>query len=205
MNDITVLMATMKAAAEKATALNLDTAQEIRDEDGCTECPVCGGEGHVDAERDYCNIDNVALGVQFYGIGEQHGIAEEYFRQVVPANVLALVEALEKTQTELESFRTAFTEWSDKTEWMRGDKRFDALKPWGKHQADVLKAYIEHLESRTVTVKLPTSYAIRPGHPINEGERGVMIPKDGGTWLSRFDVEHALQVAGIQVIEGEGQ
>ncbi|VFS74385.1 Uncharacterised protein [Kluyvera cryocrescens] len=32
-----------------------------------------------------------------------------------------------------------------------------------------------------------------------------MIPKDDGTWLSRFDVEHILQVAGIQVIEGEGQ
>lgn len=68
-----------------------------------------------------------------------------------------------------------------------------------------LRQRIAELESRTVTVKLPTGYAIRPGHPINEGERGVMIPKDGGTWLSRFDVKHALQVAGIQVIEGEGQ
>lgn len=55
-----------------------------------------------------------------------------------------------------------------------------------------------------ITVKLPAGYVVRPGHPINEGERGVMIPKDDGTWLSRFDVEHILQVAGIQVIEGEG-
>ena len=59
------------------------------------------------------------------------------------------------------------------------------------------------LESRAVTVKLPSGYVVRPGHPINEGERGVMIPKDGGTWLSRFDVEHMLRVAGIQVIEGD--
>lgn len=93
-------------------------------------------------------------------------------------DVLDLVEALEKVQqentdgvagmaesyettismlrsriAELESFRTAYMEWSDKTDWVQGDKRFDVLKPWGKHRADVLKAYIEHLESRTV--KLP--------------------------------------------------
>lgn len=129
-----------------------------------------------------------------------------------PANILALVEALEKAQSanaaqddhinqqqdrieqlekrnaelgkyakELESFRTAYMEWSDKTDWVQGDKRFDVLIPWGKHRADVLKAYIEYLElrfaelerekvalesvamalredmreSRTVTVKLP--------------------------------------------------
>lgn len=56
---------------------------------------------------------------------------------------------------ELESFRTAYMEWSDKTAWVQSDKRFDVLKPWGKHRADVLKAYIEQLESRTV--KLPNS------------------------------------------------
>ncbi|HCB1391438.1 TPA: hypothetical protein MYO28_005065 [Klebsiella pneumoniae] len=67
-----------------------------------------------------------------------------------------LIEALEKAQqrnAELESFRTAYMEWSDKTAWVQTDKRFDVLKPWGKHRADVLKEYIQHLESRTV--KLP--------------------------------------------------
>ena len=98
MTDITELAQSLKAAAEKATALNLDTAQEVRDEDGYLECPVCGGEGSVDAERDYCNIDGVALGIQFYGIGEHHGLAEQYFRIATPANILALVEALEKAQ-----------------------------------------------------------------------------------------------------------
>lgn len=47
---------------------------------------------------------------------------------------------------ELGSFHTAYLEWSDKTEWVQTDKRFDAIKPWGKHRADVLKEYIEHLE-----------------------------------------------------------
>ncbi|WP_193129525.1 hypothetical protein [Klebsiella aerogenes] len=63
---------------------------------------------------------------------------------------------LGKYAKELESFRTAYMEWSDKTDWVQGDKRFDVLIPCGKHRADVLKAYIERLESRTVTVKLPS-------------------------------------------------
>ncbi|EOU9618865.1 hypothetical protein ACOJM8_000962 [Klebsiella aerogenes] len=57
---------------------------------------------------------------------------------------------------DLEKYRTAYMEWSDKTDWMQRDKRFDVVRPLGKHRADVLKEYIEHLESRTVTVKLPT-------------------------------------------------
>ncbi|HDM9019771.1 TPA: hypothetical protein P0301_001746 [Yersinia enterocolitica] len=51
-------------------------------------------------------------------------------------------------------------------------------------------------------VVLPEAYAVRAGHPINEGERNVMIPKQGGNWLSRFDVEHAIRAAGGKV-EGE--
>lgn len=53
------------------------------------------------------------------------------------------------------------------------------------------------------TVTLPNGYSVRPGHPINETERSVMIPKDGGAWLSRFDVEHALRVAGIRINRDE--
>lgn len=101
-----------------------------------------------------------------------------------PDNIIALVEALEKAQTdgndyasseravavksvelqdeiyglkariaEMESFRAAYMEWSDKTDWVRTDRRFDFVKPLGKHLADVLKAYIEHLESCTVTIE----------------------------------------------------
>ncbi|AVE59961.1 hypothetical protein AM352_17075 [Citrobacter koseri] len=61
-----------------------------------------------------------------------------------PETMLALLDELEA----LQSFRTAFNEWHDKTEWMQGDKRFDVIKPWGKHRADVLKLYIDHLESK---------------------------------------------------------
>ena len=60
---------------------------------------------------------------------------------------------LKERIAELESFRNAYMEWSDKTDWVQGDKRFDVLIPWGKHRADVLKAYIERLDSRTVTIE----------------------------------------------------
>lgn len=63
-------------------------------------------------------------------------------------------ERARKAESEVESFRTAYMEWSDKTAWVNTDRRFGVVKPLGKHRADVLKAYIEHLESSAVTVKL---------------------------------------------------
>lgn len=85
----------LREAAEKATALNLDTAQVKRGDDGYLECPCCEGAGYVEEEADFCNIDGVALGVQFYGIGDHHGLAEKYFRAANPATVLALLDELE--------------------------------------------------------------------------------------------------------------
>lgn len=58
---------------------------------------------------------------------------------------------------------------------------------------------IAELEASSVKlVNLPDAFAIRSGHPINENERSVMIPKDGGNWFSRLDIEHALRVAGVK-------
>ncbi|HHU0779787.1 TPA: ead/Ea22-like family protein [Enterobacter roggenkampii] len=85
----------LREAAEKATALNLDTAQVKRGNDGYLECPCCEGAGYVEEENDFCNIDGVALGVQFYGIGEHHGLAESYLRAANPSTVLALLDELE--------------------------------------------------------------------------------------------------------------
>lgn len=59
-------------------------------------------------------------------------------------------------------------------------------------------------EKLSKPVVLPVGYAVRAGHPINEGERNVMIPKEGGNWLSRLDVEHAIRVAGFTV-EGNAE
>ncbi|HDX4059736.1 TPA: hypothetical protein ROF92_002634 [Citrobacter freundii] len=69
---------------------------------------------------------------------------DNFHDKATPDAVLMLLDELEA----LQSFRTAFNEWHDKTEWVQGNKRLDVIKPWGKHRADVLKLYIDHLESK---------------------------------------------------------
>jgi hypothetical protein len=90
----------LKAAALAATPQNIDSAQRIeRYEDGSfISCPACGGEGNVELNSDFCNYDGEALGVQFYGIGNAHKLAEDYFRMVKPATALALIERLQRAE-----------------------------------------------------------------------------------------------------------
>ena len=90
----------LKAAALAATPQDIDGAQRIdRYEDGShILCPACGGEGYVELNADFCNYDGDALGVQFYGIGNAHVLAEAYFRAAKPATVLALIERLERAE-----------------------------------------------------------------------------------------------------------
>ncbi|HFT4484560.1 TPA: hypothetical protein ACHV7N_004789 [Klebsiella pneumoniae] len=131
--------------------------------------------------------------------------------------IVALVEALEKAQqentdgvagmaesyettismlrsriAELESFRTAYMEWGDKTDWVRTDRRFDVVKPLGKHLADVLRAYIEHLESRTVAVK--------------QGEVLVTVAGFTGCGKSAIagEIEIAMKAIGVPVTWANG-
>lgn len=82
----------IEVAAQACSALDLDTAQDRRD-GGVVECPCCHGEGDVNLESDFCNFDGLALGVQFYGIGPAHGVAERYLRIANPRAVLELVKA----------------------------------------------------------------------------------------------------------------
>ena len=71
------------------------------------------------------------------------------------------VYELEQRIAELESFRTAYMEWSDKADWVRTDRRFDVVKPLGKHLADVLKAYIGHLECRVTELEESNAQVIQ--------------------------------------------
>ena len=62
---------------------------------------------------------------------------------------------------------------------------------------------IAELEAREV--ELPDGYEPRMGHPINSGERVVMMPHHFGGWLDRVDGEHALQAAGIKFKTAGGE
>lgn len=150
----------------------------------------------------HCNADDAAIG----DCGDAAAIAWNYQQARIDALVDALeksqranaaqddhinqqqdrIEQLEKGNqyagkriAELESFRTAYMEWSDKTDWVNTDRRFGVVKPLGKHRADVLKEYIEHLESRTV--KLPR-----------------WLVKDAIAVYDRDEIEDALTAAGIK-------
>ncbi|HII0487901.1 hypothetical protein [Klebsiella grimontii] len=96
---------------------------------------------------------------------------------------------------ELESFRTAYMEWSDKTDWIQTDRRFDMVKPLGKHRADVLKTYIDHLESRAVKL---------PKRTVGEVMHMSGFSRDYAEgWCSGNDnAIHEMRAAGIKV-EGE--
>lgn len=102
------------------------------------------------------------------------------------------IAALRQRIAELEPFHTAYIEWSDKTAWVQTDKRFDFLKPWGKHRADVLKEYIQHLESRTVTMK--------------QGEVLVTVAGFTGCGKSAIagEIEIAMKAIGVPVTWANG-
>ncbi|HHC0496004.1 TPA: hypothetical protein ACOR9R_001114 [Salmonella enterica] len=101
---------------------------------------------------------------------------------------------------ELEKYRTAFMEWHDKTAWVQSDKRFDVVRPLGKHRADVLREYIELLEARaaqTLTVRVP----VRCDCCYSESEAAMF---DGVVAEFREKLELACVIAGIKLqIEGE--
>lgn len=108
------------------------------------------------------NIDKQGRQVQRYanfGVDMMEWADGGYVKH---SDYLALLDELDELEA-LQSFRTAFNEWHDKTEWVQGDNRFDVIKPWGKHRADVLKLYIEHLEEKLKTADKLQDSAFRHG------------------------------------------
>lgn len=104
--DLTAL----KLAAEKATPGDLDTTPTkgdygfVREE--WLECPACGGSGEVEGKT-FCNFDHKALGVQFFGIGNDFQNYEQFFRLANPAVVISLIDQLSAAQAEVERLRAA--------------------------------------------------------------------------------------------------
>jgi hypothetical protein len=99
----------IERAAREATPGNLDTVPNPPSEYGGKEtghydCPLCGGEGSVDGVT-YCNFDGIAMGVQFFGIGEGFGKYETFFRLANPAAVLELVADNRTLRAELAAAR----------------------------------------------------------------------------------------------------
>ncbi|MDM2987202.1 ead/Ea22-like family protein [Citrobacter sp. CK196] len=145
---------------------------------------------NVDGDVDAANIFNLLAG---------------------PETMLALLDELEA----LQSFRTAYMEWSDKTDWVQTDKRLDVIKPWGKHRADVLKLYIDHLESKLEATEEQRAnwfqMAQKLGEDLDAAEKRVagleaklakpvLLPKTNGYWTEQEKAyEEAITFAKRQV------
>jgi hypothetical protein len=86
----------LEKLARAATPQNFDSAKEDIRSGDIVECPMCGGEGEVEVTADYCNYDDVAIGVQFYGVGKEFRSAEAYYRAANPNTVLKLCEIIRR-------------------------------------------------------------------------------------------------------------
>ena len=97
MNDITALMATMKAAAEKATPGRID---DRIDGSGSIKYECRGYDDSLVLRTDHKNME--------YGFVGDNGTAdEEFFRPCVPDNILALVAALEARYKQIAKYHAA--------------------------------------------------------------------------------------------------
>ena len=82
----------IRELAAKATKGNLKSAQYFIEEE-IIECPFCNGSGEIEATN-YCNFDEKALGVQFYGIGKEFGAHEKLWFKIID-NLPLIISSLE--------------------------------------------------------------------------------------------------------------
>ncbi|KLF53145.1 hypothetical protein YA36_18655 [Klebsiella aerogenes] len=138
--DITELAPAMKAAAEKAS--NGDWVKESGD--GWEAC---------------CSANDQANGGFIIAHFEGPDAAENraFVQAANPANILALVEALEKAQRQIQTHERAELTWMNALELPDDATRNDILPAIHaeKYTLRTANKRIAELESRTVTVKLP--------------------------------------------------
>ncbi|WP_370443324.1 ead/Ea22-like family protein [Klebsiella michiganensis] len=221
MNDITELAQSLKASAKKATkgqwVAFTDTATRTfsvhtPDDNRCENIIKWAGfdcQKNAKSNAEFIALANpaniLALVEDLEKAQQRNGELETYSKTALEFREAARdenrhlkleLEIAEKRIAELESFRTAYMEWSDKTDWVQTDKRFYVVKPLGKHRADVLKAYIEHLKSRTVKLsKRSVGEVMHMSGFSRDYAEGWCSGNDNGI--------HEIRAAGIKVIEGE--
>lgn len=203
MNDITALAQRMKAAALKATQGEWwSDVVEADGEYGDGEDRESGFHSYAvyDAQgRSLLDMTNsTAATIQTEWGHDNHSawdvVGEHNTKHIIasqPQNVLALVEALEARDKQIVFLKEQLAQLANfNPDWDRLEAATDSLR---EHMAELnsAQARIAELESRTVTVRLPsgTGWA---SDPYNHGRN------DG---ISECAKE--LRVAGIQVIEGE--
>ncbi|MBD7748434.1 ead/Ea22-like family protein, partial [Klebsiella pneumoniae] len=212
MTDITELAQRMKAAAEKATPGEW-WADEVKNEgcygsgddcvEGFTSYAIYGSDGQT--LFDSLNSDAACISEEYDGEGhvawdETAQRNAEFIALANPANIRALVEALEKAQQQM-------TESENR------------VRKQNRHICELfddntaLRQRIAELESRTVTVKMPKPHAhliwIQAGHAPDDYWDDVAVSHsekdrccDGSERYpvyARWEIEGMLTAAGIKV------
>lgn len=78
-------------------------------------------------------------------------LVADYFAKLAGGKIGEFILEQQKALLELEKYREAWYEWSEKTEWIQETA---TAKELGMHRADVLRKRIEELEREVRTLKL---------------------------------------------------
>ncbi|STR23998.1 ead/Ea22-like family protein [Klebsiella oxytoca] len=195
--DITELAQRMKAAAEKATP----GPWYVHDKP-CED----GNYGIDTSDKEF-----LAEAVVWWGFARQSIWREEdakYIALANPANILALVEALEKAQRANAAQDDHINQQQDRIDqlekghqeavkqinsWRRMAKQNIAEREKDISELEAARGRIAELESRTVTVKLPELCVgvVQDGH-------AVMVPYPAGHWFNKTAILEMLAAAGIK-------
>ena len=82
-NAIRSLRETLERLGKGATPGNLSTA-EVKECRDVGNCPLCDGDGTAPYGVDtFTNFDGVAVGVQFFGVGNEHGAHQKLWEAYV--------------------------------------------------------------------------------------------------------------------------
>ncbi|BBT70443.1 ead/Ea22-like family protein [Klebsiella sp. WP8-S18-ESBL-06] len=196
MNDITALMATMKAAAEKATP----GPWYVHDKP-CED----GNYGIDTSDKEF-----LAEAVVWWGFARQSIWREEdakYIALANPANVKVLVEALEAGDTENERMARDLISRNGEIEGLR--KRVEELEEvatdygmkFQRAQDDLKKMAL--MKSRTVAVKFPEVRITIAESKLRNLTYQQLDAYNAGATRAAVKLSQVLAAAGIQVIEGE--
>ena len=192
MNDITALMASMKAAAEKAGKEQWQTRKGFSGVEVIVKGSMVKGRGCVSFQpvaTDFAD-GKTAKTVALFN----------------PANVLALVEALEKAQKSEKQWREVVdASCTDDADWHKltnsNNELISLLSQALCKQVD----RIAELESRIVTVKLPEVRITIAESKLRNLTYQQLDAYNAGATRAAVKLSQVLAAAGIQVIEGEGQ
>jgi len=95
----------LKRLAEAATPMDYSSAK-VKEQVEIT-CPYCCGEGNVDC-LNIINFDDLPLGVQVFGIGNEMVAAENFIEAFTPTTILSLIARLERAEKALKLSEVTF-------------------------------------------------------------------------------------------------